>query len=241
MNINGTGRALLAAALTATLLAALPADATDRSGGDIGPNPSIFRNPKPNPWFPLRAGLVWKIRGTEDGHHFKQRTEVLHRHRMIGGVRAKVVLDVVRRADGSLAEKTFDWYAADHTGRVWYLGENTATYDRHGDLIDREGSWEAGRDGARAGVIMPAHPHVTQAYRQEFKRGVAEDQGWIVQRGARVRTPGVTSHRAIRTFEWGRLEPHVISLKMYVRGYGMVMEKDVAAGNEHFELVKLIR
>jgi hypothetical protein len=160
---------------------------------------------------------------------------------MIGGVRAKVVLDVVRRADGSLAEKTHDWYASDHAGRVWYLGEATATYDRHGDLIDREGSWEAGRDGAVAGVIMPAHPHVTAAYRQEYLRGTAEDQGWIVQLGARVRTPGVSSRHAIRSFEWGRLEPHVISMKMYVRGYGMVLERDVAGGDEHFELVRLHR
>ncbi len=240
MNTYAIGRALLGAALAATVLAAMPADATDHSRGP-GPDPASFRHPKANPWFPLRPGMVWKIRGTEGKHHFTQRTMVTHRHKRINGIRATVVLDVVRRADGSLAEKTHDWYAADHTGRVWYLGENTATYDRHGKLIDREGSWQAGRDGARGGVIMPAHPHVTAAYRQEFLRGTAEDQGWIVQRGARVHTPGVSSRHALRTFEWGRLEPRVISEKFYVRGYGMVSEHDVAGGDERFELVRLRR
>ena len=238
MNTHGTARALLATALAATVLAALPAGASD-AGGDIGPDPSTFRHPKANPWFPLRPGTVWTARGTEDGHHFTQRTTVTRQHRMIGGVRATVVLDVIRRADGSLAERTHDWYAADHAGRVWYLGERTATYRRDGSVIDREGSWEAGRDGAVAGVIMPAHPHVTAAYRQEYRRGSAEDQAWIVQRGAHVRTPGVTSREAVRTFEWSRLEPHVISMKYYVRGYGQVLERDVAGGNERYELTRM--
>jgi hypothetical protein len=240
MSTHRIGRTLLATSLAATLLAALPADATDRPG-DIGPDPAGFRHPTANPWFPLRPGTVWRMRGTEEGRRFTERVAVTHRHERIGGVRAKVVLDVLRRADGSVAERTHDWYAADHAGRVWYLGEATATYDRRGHMIDREGSWRAGRDGAVAGVIMPAHPHVTAAYRQEFQRGEAEDQGWIVQRGARVRTPGVTSHHAIRTFEWSRLEPHVISLKYYVRGYGIVLERDVAGGDERFELVGVRR
>lgn len=233
-----TSRLLLAAVLVATVLAAVPAAATDRGGG-IGPDPASFRHPKANPWFPLRPGTVWRIRGSEEGHHYTQRTAVTHQHRMIGGVRATVVLDVIRRTDGSIAEKTHDWYAADHAGRVWYLGERTATYRRDGSVIDREGSWEAGRDGAVAGVIMPAHPHATAAYRQEYRRGDAEDQAWIVQRGAHVRTPGVTSRHALRTFEWSRLEPRVMSMKLYVRGYGQVLERDIAGGDERYELTRL--
>ncbi|HET7423440.1 MAG TPA: hypothetical protein VFJ92_07760, partial [Gemmatimonadales bacterium] len=109
--------------------------------------------------------------------------------------------------------------------------------DRDGNLIDREGSWEAGVDGAVAGRIMPAHPHVTDAFRQEYERGVAEDQGWIVERGARVRTPAVTSEDGIRSLEWNRLEPRVVSQKLYVRGYGIVSERNLGGGQERFELV----
>ncbi|GAA1164643.1 hypothetical protein [Nocardioides aquiterrae] len=238
MSTHRTGQALLATTLVAGLLAAVPAAA---SGGGAGPDPASFRDPHANPWFPLRPGTGWRIRGTEDGHRYTQRTTVTHRHRMVGGIRATVVLDVIRRADGSVAERTHDWYAADHAGRVWYLGERTATYRRDGSVIDREGSWEAGRDGAVPGIIMPAHPHPAAAYRQEYRRGDAEDQAWVVQRGAHVRTPGVTSRHAVRTFEWSRLEPHVLSTKLYVRGYGQVLERDVAGGDERFELVRLHR
>ena len=78
-----------------------------------------------------------------------------------------MVRDVLRRADGSVAEKTHDWYAPDNRGTVWYFGEATATYDRHGNVLSREGSWKAGVHGAVAGIIMPARPTATDAYRQE--------------------------------------------------------------------------
>ena len=84
---------------------------------------------------------------------------------------------------------------------------------------------------------MPAHPHPTQAYRQEFLRGEAEDQGWIVQNDAHVRTPAGRFDDVVRGFEWSRLEPGVVSTKFYARGLGIVAERDVAGGHEVFELV----
>jgi hypothetical protein len=153
------------------------------------------------------------------------------------GVETTVVLDVLRRADGSLAEKTHDWYADDNAGNVWYFGERTATYDRKGHVRSREGSWEAGVDGAIAGTIMPAHPVPTDAYRQEFYRGHAEDQAWIVLRGYRVHVPYGTVDHVVKSFEWTRLESDVISMKAYAPGLGIVVERDVAGGNERFVLV----
>jgi hypothetical protein len=205
------------------------------------PPPSSFAHPRANPWFPLRPGTVWRLRGVEDGHRFSQRTTVTHRTRVVAGVRVRVVRDVVRRLDGSVAELTHDWYAATDRGTVWYYGEATATYDRDGHLVDREGSWQAGVDGAVAGRIMPAHPRVTDAFRQEYKRGVAEDQGWIVQLGADARTPAVTTAHALRSLEWNRLEPSVVSQKLYVRGYGIVSERNLGGGQERFELLSIRR
>ena len=223
-------------ASSATSTAPHPAR-TGAATSAAAPPPSSFSDPRPNPWFPLRPGTVWRLRGVEDGRHFTQRTAVTDRHRVVAGVRVTVVRDVVRRRDGSLEELTHDWYAVDNRGTVWYFGEATATYDRDGHLIDREGSWEAGVDGARAGRIMPAHPQVTDAFRQEYKRGVAEDQGWIVELGARVRTPAVSSDQGLRSLEWNRLEPRVVSQKLYVRGYGEVSERNLGGGQEVFELV----
>ena len=114
-------------------------------------DPADFADPHLNPYFPLRPGLVTRLRGTDDGEHLRERVRITGRIKVIQGVRATVVTDVVHRWNGSLAEKTTDWYAGDNQGNVWYLGENTATYDRRGRLESREGTWMAGRRGAWPG------------------------------------------------------------------------------------------
>jgi len=52
-----------------------------------------------------------------------------------------------------------------------------------------------------------------------------------------VRTPGGTYDRVVRTLEWTRLEPDVVSMKFYARGLGIVLERDLSGGDEHFWLV----
>jgi hypothetical protein len=229
-----------AAAVTMLLVAGVSLTSASADAGTAGGvDPAHFAHPRANPWFPLRPGTVSVYRGTEDRARFRERLVVSHRTRTILGVRATEVHDVLRRADGTLAEKTRDWYAGDDRGNVWYFGEATATYDRHGHLDSREGSWLTGVNGARAGLIMPANPGPTDAYRQEFLRGHAEDQAWNVQSDARVRVPyGSVSH-ALRSFEWTRLEPGGVSVKFYGRGLGIVSERDVAGGTERFELVSV--
>jgi hypothetical protein len=202
---------------------------------------SAFEHPGRNVYFPLVPGTVSRYRGTEDGERFRETVTVTRRHKTIQGVRTTVVLDVLRRVDGTLAERTEDWYATDELGNVWYFGEDTATYDSHGGLESREGSWQSGVDGGRRGIIMPASPHPTNAYRQEFDRGTAEDQAWIVQRHVRVTVPFGVVTEGLRSFEWTRLEPNVLSAKIYAPGLGIVRERDVAGGDESFELVSVVR
>jgi hypothetical protein len=200
-------------------------------------DPTHFTNPVNNPYFPLTPGLVTRLHGTDGEEEFVEKVRITHRTRPIAGIQAVVVRDVVRRPDGTLAEATDDWYANDDQGNVWYLGEDTATYDEHGNLEDREGSWEAGVDGAEPGIILPADPRPPTATRLEYSKGVAEDQGWVVQRLGRVNTPGGRFTDVVRTLEWSRLEPRVISQKFYAAGLGIVEERDLAAGHEHFWLV----
>jgi hypothetical protein len=152
-----------------------------------------------------------------------------------------VVRDVLRRTDGSVAEKTHDWYADDNHGNVWYFGEQTATYDRHGHVQSREGSWQAGVDGATPGTVMPSPPTVTDAYRQEFRKGEAEDQAWIVQRGKTVKVPAGTYRHVVKTLEWSRLEPGVVSVKVYAPDVGIVAERDLSGGSETFRLTSVTR
>ena len=204
------------------------------------PAPGAFATPKANPYFPLKPGTVSRSRGTDEGQRFRERLVVSHATKVIQGVETTVVHDVTRRMDGSLAEKTEDWYAADNDGNVWYFGERTATYDKQGHIQSREGSWQAGQDGARAGIIMPADPHPTDAYRQEFRRGHAEDQAWIVQNHASITTSFRHFDHVVRSFEWTRLEPKVVSLKFYAPGFGIVTERDVSGGDEVFVLVSVV-
>jgi hypothetical protein len=163
--------------------------------------------------------------------------KVTDRTKVIQGVSTTVVRDLLWE-DGSLAERTLDWYAADNEGNVWYFGEDTATIDRHGNVIDTEGSWEAGVDGAVAGIIMPADPRPTDATRQEFYRGEAEDQGWIVQRNAERTVPYGHLTNLVRSFEWSRLEPRVVVQKFFAPRLGLAYERVVAGGVESLELVR---
>jgi hypothetical protein len=229
----------LVAAVTGVLAAPTLTSNAGESARSTAPafDPTHFANPVNNPWFPLTPDLVTRLRGTDGDEKFVEKVRVTHRTKMIAGVRAVVVHDVVRRPDGTLAEATDDWYANDDQGNVWYLGEDTATYDEHGNLEDREGSWEAGVHGAEPGIIMPANPRPPAASRMEFSKGVAEDQAWVVQRLGQVNTPSGKFTDIVRTLEWSRLEPRVISQKFYAAGLGIVEERDLAAGDEHFWVV----
>lgn len=203
-----------------------------------GINPADFTNPKPNPYFPLKPGTVSIERGAEDGEPLHERATVTSSTKVIQGVATTVVHDVLH-SDGLLVEKTVDWYAGDNNGTVWYFGERTATYNKKGEIVSREGSWEAGIHGAEAGIIMPANPGPTDAYRQEYLKGHAEDQGWIVARHQHADVPYGKVDQVVRSYEWTRLEPHVVSLKLYGPGLGIVQERDVAGGTERLELVKV--
>jgi hypothetical protein len=227
------GLAMIAAGLAIAALVVPGVGAAAGSNGGL--DPANFSDPKPNPYFPLREGRLFVYRGTEGGDRLRERLFITHRTKTIVGVPTVVVVDVLH-ANGELAERTEDWYQADNDGTVWYFGEDTAEYE-NGHVVSREGSWQAGAHGAVAGVIMPADPRPTDAYRQEFWRGHAEDQAWIVARFAHVHVPVGALDQVVRSFEWTRLEPRVVSLKLYAKGFGIVAERDVAGGTEALELV----
>jgi hypothetical protein len=241
---GAAGRLLVLGIAGAAGVSAGPLALAGSSGGAAPATASFaaaFDHPQANPYFPLTPGLVLRYRGTDDAERFRERVVVTRRTKIIEGVRATVVRDVLRRADGTVAESTRDWYADDDEGNVWYLGEATATYDRHGHVESREGSWQAGVKGARAGMIMPASPRATDAYRQEYWRGHAEDQAWIVQSNATKTVPTGTYHHVVRSYEWSRLEKANVSVKFYARGLGIIAEHDVSGGTENFKLVGVTR
>jgi hypothetical protein len=193
-----------------------------------------------NPWFPLKPGTVLTSKGEDEGTPATDVLRVTHRTKRILGIRATVVDDRVFE-NGHLAERTSDWYAQDRAGNVWYLGENTATLKPNGQVESTEGTWRAGVRGGRAGVFMPAHPHVGDGGWQEYYKGHAEDRYKILNFHTTVRTPAASSRHAMLIRETTPLEPGVLDHKVYVRGIGTVREETVKGGNERYRLVSVRR
>ena len=204
------------------------------------PGPAAFVRSVDNPWFPLVPGTTFVYRGVKDGEPTRDVVHVTSRVRVVDGVRCIAVTDRLY-ASGRLAERTTDWYAQDRRGNVWYFGEATAELDRAGHVTSTEGSWLAGRNGAKAGIYMTARPTVGQSRLQEYYKGHAEDHFAVVSLRARVSVPYTTSNRALLTKEWTPLEPGTLDHKYYVRGIGNVKEVTVKGPLERSELVSVHR
>ena len=144
-----------------------------------------------------------------------------------------------------IIEDTFDWYAQDSEGNVWYMGEIAQNYE-DGELVDVEGSWKAGRDSAKPGIVMFADPDPEQVhfYRQEFALGNAEDIGALESRGEVEVEILDDNENVLFSFEddvlvtrdFTPIEPEVYELKYYAPGIGLVLEENPETG----EMVKLV-
>src|SRR5262249_33957244 len=140
-----------------------------------------------NPYLPFKQGMHWTYKGATDGQPEKNTVVVQSYTKLVKGVTCTAVLDRVY-INGSLFEKTQDFYAQDDKGNVWYFGEASREIE-NGKVVSREGSWLAGVNGAKAGIIMPADPTIDGPYYQEFQPGVAEDQAQNLTVHAKARTP----------------------------------------------------
>lgn len=208
-------------------------------GGRYRPRiePGAFVETIDHPYNPLHVGSRWIYRSTgEDGEVERIEVEVLDERRVVMGVSTVVVHDVVS-VDGDVVEDTYDWYAQDRRGNVWYFGEDTTAYeDGEADIA---GSWKAGVDGALPGIVMPARPAVSDiGYRQEYYPGEAEDMGEIIAIGGSATTPAGDFDDVIVTRDWTPLEPDVVEEKTYARGVGLVHESKPTSPDEVVELIE---
>jgi hypothetical protein len=200
-------------------------------------DPKDFVHAITNPYLPLKPGTTLYYEGdTEDGH-VTQTYEVTRNTVVIRGVTCIEVLDT-EYLDGEVTEVTRDWFAQDRYGNVWYFGEFAQQFE-DGMLVGTEGSWKAGVDGARPGIVMKADPQEGDVYRQEFAPGVAEDMGEVVNDDATARVPyGLFDDIALQTRDFSALDPELQEFKFYVPGLGQVLAIDLLTG-EREKLVKV--
>jgi len=200
-------------------------------------NPADFVAQIDNQYLPLTPGTTFVYEGeTEDG---KERIEVsvTHETKEILGVTCTVVSDKVW-VDGELAEDTLDWFAQDKDGNVWYFGEDSKEYE-DGKVVSTEGSWEAGVDGAKPGIIMKANPQVGDAYRQEYYEDEAEDMAEVLSLNESVSVAYGSFENCLKTQEWTPLEPDIVENKYYAPGVGVILELAVEGESERVELVEV--
>ena len=232
--------------LLATIAIAVPLTAcggADRGslpqGADpVELEPADFTAEIDNPYWPMSPGARWIYRESgPDGAEQRVVVTVTNETRVVMGIEARVVHDVVTE-EGELVEDTFDWYAQDADGNVWYLGEDTKEYEG-GKVATTAGSWEAGVDGALPGVIVPAEPEVGMTYRQEYYAGEAEDAAEVLSLSERAEVPYGSFEDVLLTKDFTPLDPDVLEYKLYARGVGPVLVLGVSGGSDREELLRL--
>jgi hypothetical protein len=199
-------------------------------------NPADFSTQIDNPYWPMPVGRRWQVHVTNpDGESLQETITVTNQTKQIAdGVTARVVRDIVYD-HRKPTETTDDWYAQDKDGNVWYFGEDTASIEN--GKRDTSGSFEAGRNGADAGIAMPAHPTVGLTYREEYYKGHAEDRTKVLALDQQVEAPAGHFTGAILTDDYSPIEPTVSEYKLYARGVGPVVAVSVSGEAEREDLL----
>ncbi len=226
-------KATALATILAVGLASSPAAAARRP--PPLPAPSAFGAGTINPYFPLVPNTTTVYGGVIDGVPASETFTVTDKLKMVDGIPATVIRDslYLEREQGHgqyLAEFTIDWYATANNGDVWYLGEKTSEYDEAGQVISTDGSWQAGVDGAEAGIFMPADPRVGVVYQQESATD-AQDLFKITS----------LAKGEVTTREWTPLEPGLVTRKVFRPGVGMTVEDTIKGAAIEDLLLTLVR
>ncbi len=208
-----------------------------QGGEAVNLDPADFTTEIENPYWPMRPGSRWVYRETDEDTVKRVVVTVTDRtKRIANGIEARVVRDVVSE-DGEPVEVTDDWYAQDSEGNLWYLGEDTAELE-NSKVVSREGSFEAGVDGAQAGIAMPADPRPGLSYRQEYLKGEAEDFAEVLGLETTADVPFGSFDGVLQTEDTNPLsDPPEVEHKFYARGVGPVLTIGISGGGGREELV----
>jgi len=180
-----------------------------------------------NPLFPAPVGATWVYEAETDEGIERIEIAVESETKAVWRATARVVRDTAL-LNGDVIEDTWDWFAQDRDGNVWYMGEDTREYE-DGEVVGTEGSWEAGLGGALPGILMLSDPALWDEYRQEFLAGEAEDYAEVVSLDESVSVPAGEFTGCLETRDRSVLDPELDERKFYCAGVGnvLILEGDV--------------
>lgn len=201
-------------------------------------DPKKFSSSITNRFFQLTPGKKMMYRGTTESGVETIETYVTKEKKTVMGIETTVVWDRVWE-DGELIEDTKDWFAQDAQGNVWYFGEESKEM-KNGKVTSTHGSWEAGVDGAKPGIIMKANPRVGDTYREEYYAGEAEDMADVLDINASVTVPYGSFKKCLKTKNYTPLEPTAVEEKYYCPDVGGAT-LETGKNNERVELISVER
>ncbi len=219
MKRHRAGAAAACACLT-LLPGAGPAAQNDGEWTDRFPvSPGELTSTGRNPYVVLEPGYRLTL---ENGSERLVIT-VLAQTKVVAGVETRVVEERETNA-GQLVEVSRNFFAISRrTNSVFYFGEDVDMY-RNGKITSHEGSWQAGANGARFGLMMPGLPLIGGRYYQEIAPGMAMDRARIVRLTDTLKTPAGTYANVLRTEETSPLEPRQREVKRYAPNVGLLQD-----------------
>ncbi len=215
------------------LVSTVPALPTEFGGGfdqtdeefttDFRQSDCTFSTAGRNPYFILSPGYQLNLEGEEDGATITVQITVLDETMVVDGVETRII-EEREWEDEELIEISRNYYAiCNETNSVFYFGEEVDNFE-DGVLIDHGGSWEAGVDGSKAGVIMPGTALLGSKYFQEIAPGEALDRAEITSLDEVLETPAGTFEDSLETVETTPLDPEEESSKLYAPGVGLIFD-----------------
>ena len=185
-----------------------------------------FKSSGRNPYFILEPGYQLILEGEERSNFVRLEITVLDETATIAGVNTRVVTEV-EYVDNQLVEISRNFFALCEPGNsIFYFGEEVDTY-QDGEIVGHQGSWKAGENGARPGLMMPGNAQLEAKYFQEIAPGVALDRAEIVSLTEVVVTPAGVFVEALKTEETTPLEPEAREFKFYAPGIGLIQDSSL--------------
>jgi hypothetical protein len=183
-----------------------------------------------NPYWPLEPGYEMVLEGKEKGQAVKLVITVLDETKKFGSVETRIV-EERETHDGKINEVSRNYFAiSKRTNNVYYFGEDVDIYDDAGKVVNHEGSWLHGQEGAHYGLFVPGQALVGSRFYTELAPK-AKDRCEIESVTTKLATKAGTFEGCVKIHETTPLEPEESEHKIFKAGVGLVKD-------DKLELVK---